>query len=194
MSKRRAMGGQSKSDPLTEEFEEYLASDADTGPDDMLVRHGLAVEQIEPSTESVGRERWVIVRIRQGQRTYAGKTLAWSPSKFANISFDTEQEATRSAYKHAASIEQFSTEPEYAVTQASLRIPMVIDANVRSYPLRLSVVLDLQESQVVESVRKALRQLNAEVRPGKPVFSNADAVRWLLSQIPYDAPDRGSSA
>lgn len=152
---------------------------------DLLTRNGL---HIEPVTEACGESLrtigHVISRSKNGRISYAGRAMAWSPSKTSGIPFASHGDALSAATAYADAIERFAAQPTFAVSQVTVRIPLApMDDHRPMFPTKVSASLDLHETMVLDSLRRALRAVNAESRPGQPVDSNADAARWLLQQI-----------
>lgn len=50
--------------------------------------------------------------------------------------------------------------------------------------------LPVEFAEALTRVRIALRRSNAEWKPGTPVVSNTDAVRWLLAQVAQELGTR----
>ena len=207
MSKRKS----ASKDALEQEYEQAAAQSSageeapqvvpdPAPPSGLLQRNGLHVEDVvatrsypnkPPQEVCVG---YVIVRSQDRRVAYAGRALAWSPSKTSGIPFETRDDAVAAAMAFADALERFATQPTFAVSQVAIRIPIApVDERRTICPMKLSVPLDHQETVLLDSVRRALRAVNAEPRPGMPVDSNADAIRWLLRQVGLAAADPESS-
>lgn len=116
--------------------------------------------------------------------TYAGKSMAWHHSPHSSVPFASRDEAMGAAKTYVSILDQYVNEKTYNVTQVLVEVPVSTDDQSIRYPTRVTVELDLEETKMMTRLRLALRSLNAEPRnDGKPVDSNAAAVRWLLRKI-----------
>lgn len=194
MTKRK--GRDISSDALEQELQEFEQGAVNDTPTeaDLLRRNGLHIEAVtelrtvnkQQRTVTIG---YVIVRTRtQGddrQRAlFAGRAMAWSSSKVSGIPFPSHADAINAATAYADAIERFAVQPTFAISQVTVRVPLApIDEQRPIFPTKVSASLDVHETSVIDSLRRALRSVNAESRPGQPVDSNADAMRWLVQQL-----------
>lgn len=152
--------------------------------------HERIVRGKTPRGEEVEIARGFILAYNDGKLTrYAGRTLTWQPKAFmVDAMYKTQQLAEEAAARCRKTWQEISAfnDRKFPIRDVVISTPFADtngDTSRRSMATQLHGRLTIDETHTVEAMRLALRQVNAEYTPGRPVVTAFDAIRWMLSQL-----------
>lgn len=169
------------------------------------VAEGFSVhERIVRGRDGRGNEvevdRGFILAYNDGDVTqYSGRTLLWQPKVgMVDAMFKTKDQAEQAAEqcrKQWTTFAEFNSR-KYPIREVMINAPFaIVNGQESNRPTQIHGRLTLVETRKLQSLRIALRQVNAEYEPGRPIQNDFQVLRWLLSRcVPNDLSDESVSS
>lgn len=174
--------------------ERYKQVQASAGAGDMetdlLAKYQLSVweytvDQEDRRTREVRKASmgWLISHLRNGQTWYGDRTHAFHVAPGRLTPFTTKSDATQSALLYAVTIDTAAKQFHHAAKQILVKLPVCPSIPKPDKGIMVQVQLDTDMAHALAMLREGCLSSNQLIRGRKPVDSNADVVRKILTEV-----------
>jgi hypothetical protein len=176
---------------LEQRYNAVCASgEAGTKEGDLLAKYQLGTHECRTTlTNKATRETrevsigWLITQVRNGITWYGDRTHAFSPGEKTYNLFATADEARTSALNYASTINASAEQFQHAPKQILLKLPVCPSIPKPDKGVMVQVPLDTELTHALAMLREGCLAANQLIRGKKPVDSNADVIRKVLTEV-----------
>lgn len=176
---------------LEERYKRVQASEgAGDMETDLLAKYQLGVfeyivDEINYRTRETQKSSrgWLITHVRNGVMWYGDRTHAFGVVPGRLSSFISKENATQSALLYAATIDIAAKQFHHAAKQILVKLPVCPSIPKPDKGIMVQVQLDADMAHALAMLREGCLSSNQLIRGRKPIDSNADVVRKILTEV-----------